>query len=206
MGGFGSGRRSSKSCTDDMRALDVRRLHRDGFLRPGMRFGWQWTQRGEEVASINVAVDTDLVVLSYRQRQRGGQWQDMSYPVWLERTPCHFGGLRVWWRCPAVGCGRRVAILHGGAMFACRRCHQLAYRCQRETDDDRAARRADTIRRRLGWEPGILNGGGLKPKGMHWRTFERLQAMHDDHVNRSLIGIAQRFKLLGVPCDVGELL
>ena len=25
----------------------------------------------------------------------------------------------------------------------------------------------------MGWEPGILNGEGLKPKGMHWRTFER---------------------------------
>ncbi len=24
------------------------------------------------------------------------------------------------------------------------------------------------------WEPGILNGHGGKPKGMHWRTYERL--------------------------------
>lgn len=206
MGGFGSGRRSGRSCTDDMRTLDVRRLHRGGYLKPGMKFGWQWTQRDEVAASIHMAVDADCVVLSYRQRQHGGQWQDMSYPVSLERTPCHFGGLRVWWRCPAAGCGRRVAILHGGAVFACRGCHQLAYRCQRETDDDRASRRADAIRRRLGWEAGILNGPGRKPKGMHRRTFERLQALHDDHVNRSLIGMAQRFKLLGLPGDVRELM
>lgn len=77
-------------------------------------------------------------------------------------------------------------------VFACRQCHRLAYRSQREADDDRAIRRADTIRRRLGWEPGILNGNGLKPKGMHWRTFERLQRGHDAHVNAALVGMAAR--------------
>lgn len=35
-------------------------------------------------------------------------------------------------------------------------------------------RRADRIRRRLGWDAGIANPSGGKPKGMHWRTFARL--------------------------------
>ena len=52
---------------------------------------------------------------------------------------------------------------------------RLVYECQRETDDDRAARRADTIRRRLGWGAGIANPEGGKPKGMHLRTFVRLK-------------------------------
>lgn len=51
-----------------------------------------------------------------------------------------------------------MAVLHGGRIFACRHCNRAAYRCQREPDDDRASRRAETIRRRLGWEPGFLNG------------------------------------------------
>jgi hypothetical protein len=195
MGGFGSGRKWGKDCADDMRRLDVRRLVRDGYLKAGMVYGWQWTRRGEVVASINVKVETERIWLNYRQRQHGGEWQDMRYPVQLDRTACHLGGERVWWRCPAGGCGRRVAVLFGGKVFACRHCHRLAYTCQRETEDDRAARRADTLREQLGWVPGILNGEGGKPKGMHWRTFERLRAEHGAHVNRALVGMAQRLKL-----------
>lgn len=195
MGGSGSGRRyqGGKDTTSDMRTLDVRRLQRDGLLQPGRAFGWQWTGNGAEVASIQMRTEVDRVMLSYRSRSNGSEWQAMEYPVALEWTLCHLGGRRVWFRCPASGCGRRVAILFGGAIFACRHCHRLAYPCQRETDDDRAARRADTIRRRLGWEPGILNGEGGKPRGMHWRTFQRLRAEHDANVNASLLGIARRF-------------
>ena len=64
-------------------------------------------------------------------------------------------------------------------MFACRTCYGLAYVVQRETAGDRAIRRADAIRDRLKWEPGILNPDGWKPKGMHWRTFWRLKDEHD---------------------------
>jgi hypothetical protein len=73
----------------------------------------------------------------------------------------------------------------------------LAYPSQRETYDDRAARRADRIRDKLGWEPGILSGDGLKPKGMHWNTFERLTAQHDSFVQVSLTGFAARLNILG---------
>jgi hypothetical protein len=140
-------------------------------------------------------MEADQVVLDYRNRSahhNSGEWESMSYAVRLDWTPCTMGGQRVWWRCPGVGCGRRVAVLYGGRVFACRSCHHLAYRSQREAVDDRAIRRADTIRRRLGWVPGILHGNGWKPKGMHWRTFERLQASHNSHVNAALAGMAAK--------------
>ena len=35
MGGYNSGRRGGKDCTEDMRQVDVRRLQRDGYLNPG---------------------------------------------------------------------------------------------------------------------------------------------------------------------------
>ncbi len=197
MGGFGSGRgQGGKDTTSDMRSLDIRRLQRDGLLTSGRAFGWNWLRNGETVASIQIRTEVDRVILSYRSRSHGGEWQPMEYPVYLGWTPCHLGGRRAWFRCPGRGCGRRVAILFGGSVFACRHCHRLAYACQRETDIDRATRRADTIRRRLGWEPGILNGEGGKPKGMHWRTFARLRAEHNVYVNASLAGMAQRLGLM----------
>jgi hypothetical protein len=49
----------------------------------------------------------------------------------------------------------------------------------------------------LGWELGILNGDGGKPKGMHWRTFKRLQVEHNVYVEASLAGMALRFGLVG---------
>lgn len=201
MGGFGSGRYGGKPCTDDMRRLDVRVLQRDGHLRAGRLNGWQWTRDGEVIASIQMTVQADRVWLEYRTRQAGGDWRDMKYPVLLERTPCHLGGHRVWWRCPAVGCGRRCAVLFGGAVFACRQCHRLAYRCQRQTFDDRATRQADKIRARLGWDEGVLNGPGGKPKGMHWRTFERLQRQHLVQSEKALAGLVARLGLIHARLD-----
>jgi len=199
MGGIGSGRRwcyGANNTTDDYRRLDVRRWQRDGFLKPNHSFSWQWTRHGETVASIQVRTEAERVILTYRHRSGSSDWKDESYPVRLDWTPCNFGGERAWFRCPASGCGRRVAILYSGNIFACRHCYQLAYSSQRETIDNRATRRADKIRERLGWEPGILNGSGLKPKGMHWRTFERLTAEHDAFVDVSMAGMRDRLGLL----------
>lgn len=177
MGGFGSGRRwhwSAKDTTDAYRAIDVRRWARAGLLEPGRHFGWQWSIDGEKIAEIRAQSEHGQVRLNYRTRSYGGDWEPMSYPVRLIYTPCNYGGERVWFSCPAQGCGRRVAKLYGGSVFACRHCHQLAYPSQREKRHDRTLRRAEKIRARLGWEPGIDNIPGGKPKGMHWRTYNHL--------------------------------
>lgn len=198
MGGAGSGRgwQGGRNTTSNYRSLDVRRLQREGLLKPGQDFSWKWTHHRKEVASIWVQTRSDKLILSYRHRSRGSDWQPMEYPVCLDWTPCTFGGQRAWFRCPAKGCGRRVALLYGGDIFACRHCFQLAYKSQRESNDGRAARRADKIRRRLGWMPGILNGPGRKPKGMHWRTFEQLRTEHDAFAEIFLSGFAAKLGLL----------
>lgn len=211
MGGIGSGRQRSgiRDTTGDMRALDVRRLQRDGLLTAGRSFGWHWSRDGKETASIQMRIEVDRVILNYRHRINGGDWAPVEYPVRLEWTDLHFGGQRAWFLCPGRGCGRRVAILFGGSIFACRHCHRLTYDCQRESRSERAARRADTIRRQLEWPPGIANPEGGKPKGMHWRTFERLKAEHDAFAAAAWAGIAeelgwinQRLGTLGIaPLD-----
>ncbi len=196
MGGFGSGRHGGKSTTGDMHVLDIRKIARTGLLKSGQSFDWQWTCNGEKIASIKMRTDTDRVTLDYRARDRGGEWQAMNYPVRLSWTPCTYGGKRAWWLCPAAGCGRRVAVLYGGKVYACRHCHQLAYRTQREQPHDRAGSKADKLRVRLQWEAGILNGNGNKPKGMHWATFERLEHEHDALVNQTLVGVMAKFGAL----------
>ena len=194
---MGSGRgQRGKSTTGDRRPLDIRRLHRAGLLAPGRVFGWQWTACGRKVASIQMRSEAGRLILNYRTRSRSGEWQPMEYPVYLEWTNCTLGGRRPWFLCPTKGCGRRVAVLFGGSIFACRHCQELVYECQRETDDDRAARRADTIRRRLGWGAGIANPEGGKPKGMHWRTFVRLKAEYSAYANTAWAGMAERLGLL----------
>ena len=197
MGGFGSGRgQGAKDTTSDMQALDIRKLQRDVVLIPGKSWSTSWLRNGEVVASIQMRMEVARVMLNYRNRSNGGDWQVMEYPVRLEWTPCNLGGQRAWFLCPAQGCGRRVAILFGASIFACRHCHKLNYQCQRETDDDRAMRRADTIRRRLGWGAGIANPEGNKPKGMHWRTFERLKCEYHAFANASWAGVAERLGLM----------
>lgn len=200
MGGIGSGRRhqGGRGTTSDYRSLDVRRLHRDGLLAPGQVFGWNWTRDGDTLGSIVIRTDVDKVILIYRHPRNGGDWTPMGYAVPLDWTDCTYGGARPWFCCPATGCGRRVAQLYlgGSGIFACRHCYRLAYDCQRETDDDRATRRAENIRRRLGWEAGILNFPGRRPEGMHRRTFERLKHQHDRFVSASIARMASRLRLV----------
>jgi len=204
MGGLGSGRPSSSFAydkTDDFRSIDIRRLKRDGYLKPYLSYYWQWTRNNEIFASVQVQTRPDRVILTYKHRGYGQDWKNESYPVYLDWTDCHLGGKRPWFLCPASGCGSRVAILYGGGIFACRKCHQLAYPSQRETLDDRACRRADRIRDKLGWQAGILNGHGLKPKGMHWNTFLKLCTQHDHFVRISLTEMNKRFQLFGESID-----
>lgn len=200
MGGIGSGNRSrysSRSTTEDFNSIDIRRWAREGMLHPGYRGGWQWLRSNEVIATIGMRAEADRVILTYRHRRRDGDWKDEEYPVYISRTQCRLGGSRPWFICPVTGCRRRVAILYGGAIFACRHCHGLTYESTREDAGDRAARRADHIRKRLGWEPGFLNGDGWKPKWMRWRTFNRLKLEHDRLVAQSCAAIAHKFRLIG---------
>lgn len=199
MGGLGSGRQREpdvKSSTEAYRSIDVRSWKRDGLLESNQSFDLQWSRHGEVVASIRVRAEPGRLMFTCRHRSGGTKWEGESYPVYLDWTVCNLGGRRPWFLCPARDCGRRVAILYGGPIFACRHCHQLVYPSQRDAADNRAARRADRIREKLGWEPGILNGEGLKPKGMHRQTFKRLAAQHNALAQIALAGIAAKLDRL----------
>ena len=190
-----SGRAGTKRSTDNMHALDIRKIARAGLLVPGGTLTWQWSRGGNVTASIGGIVDsTTSVTLHYRTRKHGGEWQDKRYQVAVSWTACNYGGTRPWWLCPC--CGRRVAVLWGGSTYACRQCQRLTYKSQKETPSSAVYRRADNLRAQLGWVPGVIHGAGRKPKGMHWQTFWRLLAIYDDHEQQTLAGMAVKIGLI----------
>ena len=95
MGGVGSGswyRFNKKTTTEECRSLDVRRLHREGMLKPDRLFSWSWSRAGQQVASIGALVEGDdgpeRVVLLFRRRSSpGDEWEDVQEPVELDWTP-----------------------------------------------------------------------------------------------------------------------
>ena len=185
------GYRSWKSTTDEYLRLDVRMLHREGCLQPGKSSTLTWSRGGKP--TIEIVAQAGSVILSYKHRRHGSdEWISEYYPVHLTWTRCNYGGGRPWFLCPARGCARRVAVLYGGGIFACRHCHGLAYESQREPDEFRALRRAQTIRHRLGGTTNMLEPFPGKPKGMHWRTYARLRARFEGAAQESFRGTLTR--------------
>jgi len=202
MGGWGSGKRwSCRDTTDEYLQLDVKKLSAT-WLALGVRSTLRWSRRGVEIASIGLKCEGDRLILRYQDGKRSGNPTNHEYPVCLERTPCNYGGERLWFRCPARGCGRRVRILYGGEIFACRQCHNLAYESQKESEEDRATRRAWALIDRVGG----LDFGTLfdplppKPKGMRDRTYQRLEWHYAHFQAKSFGAISRR---LGISLEDG---
>ena len=76
-----------------------------------------------------------------------------------------------------------------GVVRATRACYRLAYASQQESAHQRGLGRSQKIRMRLGGSPNMLEEFPHKPKGMHWRTYERQRRLHDTAEERSIIGL-----------------
>lgn len=178
MGGYGSGRTSGKQKAEHSRSLNITALNRSGCLCAGWSGGWSWTRDGKELARISLKAEQGRVVLDYKVRQYGGEWEPINQPVGITHTHCHFGGQRPYFLCPGVvngrHCGRRVGKLFlGSRYFLCRHCHNIVYSSQSEARYDRMLRRANKLRMALGGEPGTAHFIASKPKGMWQRTYDR---------------------------------
>jgi hypothetical protein len=177
-------------------SLDVRQLHRKDLLRPGLRFDWAWTRNNEPAGRISIETEHDALVLIYRFRRFGStEWRDVRQRVLITWTECHLGGRRPWFRCTAYSngryCGRRVTTIHNaGDVFACRHCCGLAYASQQEPVRERGVLTARKIRMLLGGGENIMVAFPEKPKGMHWRRYNRLRRRHDQAYERSLMGLS----------------
>jgi hypothetical protein len=203
MGGYGSGRRAGRATVEGCRSLklDVNAVVRK--LRPPLRglgegetfkarYQWAWTIRGDDAPWATVALSLALgrdsgearlvFDIGHTHRRTGPQDQRVE----LESTPCHFGGRRWWWICPATG--RRCATLYlpnGGTQFLSRGrgAYRLAYASQREDPSGRSHGRLRRLSRKLGSTyTGPDDVPGTKPKWMRWRTYDRMVAEWEDEV------------------------
>jgi hypothetical protein len=200
MGGVGSGnwyRFDKKTNTGECHSVDVRYLHKEGLLTPERWFSLRWSRANRETGSIRAAVlgneKPERVIRTYRQRSGpSGEWEDVREPVLLTWTACNFGRERPWFVCPGVECGRRAAVLYGpGRYFLCRHCYDLVYGSQRDNAMYRALRRAQTIRERLGGSANMVKPFPEKPKGMHWRTYDRLFWEHHEAETEQLTSMRE---------------
>jgi hypothetical protein len=194
MGGFGSGRGSrwAKTTTESQHRIDIRWLKKQGYLQPGpmMRI-ISWSIGDEQTGCISFQIENNCMILSYRFRPQGGEWEDVKETITFARTPCNYGGERIWFWCPH--CWKRVAVLYGaGKYFLCRHCHNLAYSSQQEGNSDRLMRKARKIRRRLGASENLFESIWFKPKNMHQKTFDRLRREADYANNLSWLIAGQR--------------
>lgn len=176
----------SARLTNELLALDIRPLAREGRLKTGRSSTVTWTH-GSHKNSIGIAANNHAMTLSYTTK---GTKQ--HYEVGITQTPCYLGGQRHWWKCPC--CNRRCAILYGGAVFICRQCAKLHYPIQHASKFDRAVISAEKVRKRLGWIPGVAHGNGPKPKGMHWQSFHQLTTKHERHVQCILYTTQVKYK------------
>jgi hypothetical protein len=70
-----------------MRALRMCRLYHDGWLHSDLTCKYSWTVDGHPRGDICVTAAADHVVLNYRTGKHGGDLQDISYSVQIDRTP-----------------------------------------------------------------------------------------------------------------------
>ena len=78
-----------------------------------------------------------------------------------------------------------------GKYFLCRHCYDLHYESQREDKKDRALRRPQKIRTRLGGSANMLEPFPEKPRVMHNDTYMRLLWEHDEAYREQLAGMRE---------------
>ena len=163
---YGAGRPASRPQTSWASRLDVRKMARDGVLVAGSTTTWRWSNG----LLATITAREASIEVTYRYAFTEGE-RDVQAQVWLEQTPCQFGGSRTWFGCPR--CRRRVAILYLWGYPRCRTCCRMGYPSQSEDATGRSWRRTRKIETKLAG--GASDWNYRRPKGMRKATFERLR-------------------------------
>lgn len=173
MGNYNSGQHGGKAKCEQCQSIDVRLMTRKGWLKSGRHLNIKWSSGGF------LTMDTldNGINLSYSIN--GGSLN--TYHINLSFTTCNYGGTREWFICPRCNDRKAKLYLRNGR-FACRDCQSLRYHSQALDPMARNLLAYSLVQNKLG-------DYDMKPKGMHWKTFERLHMRMDilnGKINQSL--------------------
>ncbi|GBF26619.1 hypothetical protein MnTg02_01660 [bacterium MnTg02] len=190
MGGMGSGRPPGFGAArcEDYRSIDLAWLNSEGILKRCTWTAITWFHGGQTSGSIQVKAEERGLRITYRTRDWGGEWEDISEFVHFSYSAANFDGRRRWFRC--LSCGRNCRILYGGKVYRCRKCYGLKYRSQSEPSYGRALSQAQNIREKLGGSLCVDDPFPEKTKGMHWKIYRRLEAKEAELARHFNLGLA----------------
>jgi len=181
MGGIGSGRYyhwSKATALESTLRIDIRYMRRNGMLKPGWTGTLRWSRGGEPSGSIGYVCWQDRVIFNYRHND-----EPVEQVVYFDRTPCRFGGERLWFRCPH--CSRRCEVLSiVGKYPGCRKCYRLPYQSQCDDRLTRLFTRQQKLEEML-W--------GEKRKWWRRAKRERLLAEYSYLLDETEIGLYLKF-------------
>jgi len=194
MGGKGSGnwyRWNTKSTTEDCKQIDIRLMKREGWLNAGNSGTLSWKRNNNPWGDIEYRCYEDKLVLDYRHRINGGEWQPVTQTVFISETNCNFGNVRHWFICP--NCDYRCAILYAGSqLFLCRKCYHLPYTSQMKGELDRLIEQKHKLGNLI-FDDYSYGDGWLKKKGMHHKTFQKAYRRYHEMNIKINMGIAGEF-------------
>lgn len=172
--------RRSFSHKSDLRSTDIpsilvgelyaRGLPRDDEVHRAWDFG------GGVILELFLAPEEACVAYRLTSGVPKADVEELEGRVQVSWTYPHLGGRRAWLHCNRRRCGKRTNRLYLDApLLVCRSCAGIRYESKNRSKHARARARADKIRLKLGGEPGPYQPIPLKPRGMQWKTYDRLR-------------------------------
>jgi len=190
MGGYGSGNHGRGVTTEAVNRIDIRYMRKQGWLKPGYYGTLRWSCGGRPTGSIGYKCRENCLQLNFTSKGNNGESESIEQVIYFDRTPCNYGGERLWFLCPR--CSTRVGILYGyGTLFLCRHCYRLPYSTQIKGDMDRIIGQKHALGERI-FEDYRNGDGSIKKKGMHQKTFDRLYKRYEALSNTWMFGLSRR--------------